>query len=466
MLRRFWSEESGSFATTFAVALAPMMIAAGMTVDYTRQSGGKVRLQDVTDSAALAGVRSGLTDTAALATLVRNTMDSQITSADGITLGTVNVALSEDGTVTVDSSGTTKTWMLGMIGKSSLAISAHATAVTGANSNLEMALVLDTTGSMAASDKLTTLKSSATSLVNTLSGGGKNPVKIALVPFAQYVNVGVSNRGASWLTRSDDYSTTTTTDVAAACTTKKDVISQSCALQDATSVNDGVTTYYKKNVCNTTYGPAYQVCTPATTKTTTTNYKWTGCVGSRNQPYNLTDDTPSKPYPALYNQSCATSLIPLTNDFTKLKTAISGLTASGETYAPAGLVWGLNTLSPDAPFTEAAAYDPDRQKPRKTIVFMTDGVNTKSMPNATSTTHTGSSRTDADTATKALCKTIKDRGIEIFTVALLVDDAAAKTMLQDCATDASHYFDASAVGDLTKAFQQIVLTFSLPHLVK
>lgn len=466
MLRRFSLDQRGTFATAFALALAPMMVAAGMTVDYSRQSGSRVRLQDVTDSAALTAVRSGITDAAELATLVRSTMASQLPSSGGVTLVSVNTALADDGTVTIDASATSKTWLLGMLGKTSMPISARSIAVTGSDSNLELALVLDTTGSMAASNKMTTLKSSATSLINVLGGGGKNPVKISLVPFAQYVNVGVKNRGASWLTRSDDYSTTSTQSVAASCTMKKDVLSQSCSLQDATSVNDGVTTTFKKNVCTYTYGTPYQVCTPASTKTTTANSKWTGCVGSRNQPYNLTDEDSAKLYPALYNTSCAAEIIPLTDDFAKLKTAVSGLAASGETYAPAGLVWGLNVLSPGAPFTEAAAYDPEQKKPRKAMVFMTDGVNTKSMPNPTSWTHTGSSRADADAATKSLCKAIKDKGIQVFTVALMVDDGAAKSMLQDCASDASHFYDATSVDQLTKSFQQIVLTFSKPRLVK
>ena len=48
----------------------------------------------------------------------------------------------------------------------------------------------------------------------------------------------------------------------------------------------------------------------------------------------------------------------------------------------------------------------------------------------------------------------------------MVDDGDAKSMLQDCATDSVHFYDATSVDQLTKSFQQIVLTFSKPRLVK
>ena len=48
-------------------------------------------------------------------------------------------------------------------------------------------------------------------------------------------------------------------------------------------------------------------------------------------------------------------------------------------------------------------------------------------------------RIATNTDTTKLCDYAKSKNIEIFSVAFMVDDGAAKTMLQGCATDATHY---------------------------
>jgi hypothetical protein len=142
-------------------------------------------------------------------------------------------------------------------------------------------------------------------------------------------------------------------------------------------------------------------------------------VQSRPSPNHITDANPALPYAALMNQTCASPIVPLTDNKTVVKAAINALSATGETYIPGGLIWGLNVLSPLAPFSEGGAYDAQNRKPRKALVLMTDGVNTKSL---NGTMHTGSNRATADTATTQLCAAVKGRGIEVFTVAFMVTD--------------------------------------------
>jgi hypothetical protein len=89
---------------------------------------------------------------------------------------------------------------------------------------------------------------------------------------------------------------------------------------------------------------------------------------------------------------------------------------------------------------------------------MTDGQNTMKV-NAANGTHTavagGTRATQAETYTAELCTNIKAQKIEVFTVAFQVDDQTTKTMLQTCATDASHYFDATDSAALTASFKKI-----------
>ena len=96
------------------------------------------------------------------------------------------------------------------------------------------------------------------------------------------------------------------------------------------------TTTGTKQVCSE-WNKGPQQCT---TKTTTTNYKWSGCVQSRPSPNHLTDDNTALPYAALMNQTCANPIVPLTDNKTIVKAAINALTATGETYIPAAWCGG------------------------------------------------------------------------------------------------------------------------------
>jgi hypothetical protein len=281
------------------------------------------------------------------------------------------------------------------------------------------------------------------------------------------------------LSNANDYSTTTTSQ---SCTTpnttcktwttqpKQTCVSVNCVPKQTCTTNDGVQTCKTTQQCQqqcTTTG-TQQVCSEwnkgpqqCTTKVTTTNYKWSGCVQSRPSPNHITDANPALPYAALMNQTCASPIVPLTDNKTVVKAAINALSATGETYIPGGLIWGLNVLSPLAPFSEGGAYDAQNRKPRKALVLMTDGVNTKSL---NGTMHTGSNRATADTATTQLCAAVKGRGIEVFTVAFMVTDTGVQTMLKSCASSGENYFNAADAASLEAAFKKIALALQTPYL--
>ncbi len=167
------------------------------------------------------------------------------------------------------------------------------------------------------------------------------------------------------------------------------------------------------------------------------------------------------PYPALMNATCANAIVPLTDNKTVVKAAINALAASGETYIPAGLMWGWNVLSPAAPFTEGAPYDSNNRKPRKALVLMTDGVNTKSL---NGTMHNGNSQANADGVTTAMCNQIRNAGIEIFTIAFMVTQAATQNMLRGCATSGDNFFNATDAAALQAAFERIAASLQTPYL--
>lgn len=485
MFNRYRDDVSGAFAPLFALLLVPLIMIAGMAVDYGRVVYARSALQAVVDSTTLAVTSPKYPDQASVEIAAERIFTSQLREKYGLELPTqLDVELGDGGkSVTVRASSNVKSTLLAAVGFPYTSIGAHAKGMRGLDNSVEVALVLDTTNSMNVNNKLPTLKTSANLLVDILTEGGTDKVKFAVVPFANYVNVGLSNRGASWLSNSNDYSTTNTT---TSCTTptttcktwvtqnKQTCVNVNCVPKQNCTTNDGVqtctTTQQCQQQCTVTgtqqvcsvwnYGP--QVCTP---KTTTTNFFWSGCVQSRPSPNHLTDGNTGVPYPALMlttkNSPCASPIVPLTNNKTVVKAAINALTAKDETYVPAGLIWGLNVLSPTLPFTEGAAYDPNNRKPRKALVLMTDGENTKSL---NGTMHNGNSTANANTATTTLCTNIRNQGIEIFTIAFMVTVPATQTMLKGCASNTENFFDATDAAALEAAFRKIAAQLQTPYL--
>ena len=58
-------------------------------------------------------------------------------------------------------------------------------------------------------------------------------------------------------------------------------------------------------------------------------------------------------------------------------------------------------------------------------------------------------------STAQTCAAIKAKGIVIFTVAFQVSDATIKSVLQNCASTTTGYFDSASTTDLLTAFQSI-----------
>ena len=62
---------------------------------------------------------------------------------------------------------------------------------------------------------------------------------------------------------------------------------------------------------------------------------------------------------------------------------------------------------------------------------------------------------------------MKAAGIELFTIAFMVDDRSRQDMLQGCATDpATHYFDASDSDKLLAAFYGIGQSLRVVRLAR
>jgi hypothetical protein len=339
-----------------------------------------------------------------------------------------------------------------MMGGALRPVSIVSEAASTSDEDIQVALVLDLTGTMAG-QKLDDLKTSASNMVDTLFDKLKqaNQVKIGLVPFAEYVNVGMTNRNQPWISVPPDSSTNQNV-----CWMTRDITSSTNCRQEFStwqSCNDsGCTTqsgFYQ--VCDNTYGPEYQVC-----GTQTSNQTWAGCVGSRNYPLNVRDiNYTVQPAPGVMNVSCPPPLTTLTPSRTQVLAAIDALNADGFTYIPAGLTWGWATLTTETPFSEPE--NPTR-KLKRHLVLMTDGENTRS---PSYPYHDWTDTVTSDNLMSELCINIKAQDIDVFTIAFDVTNATIKNRLRSCASSPDKYFDATNDTQLADAFATIARQMTL-----
>jgi Flp pilus assembly protein TadG len=444
LMSGFLKNTSGNVAIMLSLAAVPILLAAGAGIDILRQNDTQTLLQAATDSAAIAGAGFAQTDIGKAKTAVENYL-AQNDAYSAIASSTVvETAIDKtSGDFHVRLTGKINTTFMALVGIATLDVGAYSE-VSAGGQDLEVALVLDNTASMNSEGRLISLKAASKSLVDTVFKA-KPPtgyLKVGIIPFADYVNVGISNRNASWMNVPKDYSeviknyASVTYTGASGCHDEKGVWN-----------NDGVPTPYTYQVCS---NPG----TPTTTYSDVTlDHKWYGCVGSRNSPMDLNIGSPSDKYPGLLDTGCPQEITLLTDSQTTVNTNIDAMSAVGETYIPSGLLWGWNMLDPNDPLKGAKTKaEMASTKGMKSIVLMTDGDNTKS---PVYPYHYGSDAAEADKISAQLCASIKADGITIYTVAFKVTKQSSKDLLTSCATSPMQAFDATDSASLMAAFNEI-----------
>lgn len=185
-LRGFRSDRRGALAVWVALSLIPLCLLVFGVFDLSRMSVERRRLQDSLDAATLIAARSTATDTATLTALGQAALVAEL----GKTATSSNFVGSTNGKqVTGTASVTIDPIILGLIGRNKLTVGAQSVVVRAAN-NLEIALVLDITGSMAGT-RITDLRTAATDLVDIVVQDVQTPYysKVAIVPYSMGVNV-------------------------------------------------------------------------------------------------------------------------------------------------------------------------------------------------------------------------------------------------------------------------------------
>ncbi len=460
-LKTLSTDTQGSFAILMALLLVPLMLMIGFAVDYLRGTNYRAKAAEALDIALLMTAQEYAYDkTIDVTAKTQANLDANWTFPSmpvpvvaAITLPNNNIK----GTVT----SSIPTSFMKIIGINSMPI--NTTSQVSANTkDLELVLVLDNTGSMNTNNRIGTLRTAASNLVSTVMGTSSSPdnIKIGVVPFTQYVNVGMDKAGQPWLHIPDP------------------VHHDGCGnyLEHPGLCTPGTpgTPYACNNsegVPGTCYsGGTGRTCPPEAYVYSCKNphdHVWKGCVGSRSAPNNMEDalyDISAKKIPGIVQVGwpyyCPTKITALTTDRSDILDAISamtGLNNNALTYIPHGLMWGWRVLSNSEPYDEAAEYTDSNVK--KVMVLMTDGANTlyPTFPKHELINGNSTKLTTANNFTATACANIKAKGIKLYTVAFEVTDPAIKSILQGCASEAKDYYDATSSSALVQAFRNITL---------
>jgi Flp pilus assembly protein TadG len=446
---RFLDNQSGSVAIIFALCLMSLLVSAGLAIDFGRSASLRTSLQNDLDAAIL-GAAVNATEISEMRSVTERQLKDNWSKKFDIAADTISLTVDKPTETTILGTAQVRvpTTLMALAGIDNVDVSVTSQ-IELASENVELALVLDVTDSMAGS-KIEALKTSANSLIDKAyaNEASADHVKIAIVPFADYVNVGELHRNAPWMSVPLDSEETRETCI----DNYREVTgTTNCRIVPYTYDRDGVSVTVDTHVCDYEYGPPENRCFTNTYYT-----RWYGCAASRDYPLDVNDTDWDVPVPGAMNVSCGAPGMRLTNDVDALKQRINDITTFGNTYMPAGLFWGWAVLSPGEPFTEARQYGEkiDGVPVQKVMVLMTDGANTRS-PIYGNDNHAGSDVTLANQRTAELCTNIKGKGIKIYTVAFEVAEPTIKNILRDCASSPSNFFDAEDSGELQTAFENI-----------
>jgi Flp pilus assembly protein TadG len=440
---RFLAAKRGNVAIIFASMMIPLMVLTGGAIDYGMAIKTKSQLSTTLDAAMLAAMLQYSNDhDVDYEQIIIDYIDQNFTQSDSRLQGseiTVSAPqISESGEMTATITATVPTNFLKFAHFDQFEVVVTSGVMVG-GSSIEVALVLDNTGSMRGG-KISSLKKSAKNLVEAIMiEDGSDMVKMAVIPFADYVNIGMENRGEIGLDIPDDYRHSWKEKKEKKCKNKNK--KKKC---------------YKKVKMHA-------------------DYAWYGCMGSR-QHEDDDEDTPGEEYdelgvPGLMTTSntCGhvEALTRLTNSKSEVLAALDDMNSDGWTYIPSGLAWGWRSITDYYPFADGVAHSDKSVK--KAIVLMTDGANTRSMKKVTGNEvlhhegdvydHTSSSSSKANTLTAQLCESIKASGITIYSIAFDVrSGSSVQSLMRRCAGNGGEYFDADNNTELADAFRKIGLS--------
>lgn len=446
---RFGRDRGGNFMVMAGVVMGLLALAVGFAVDLGQMMNARSALSNAIDAAVTSTARDLTTGTATedeATKIIKVYLDANSTGGiltnnqiviDKVTLDrtqyTLQVAAHVDVPLYFPLFGTEKTRRVSQTG-----------AAVYSFRQLEIAMMLDLTGSMKGT-KIQDLKAAAVNAVNIIlkdQSPTRPRVRIALVPYANSVNVGSSLAASSVYVETKE-------------SERKQAPANTAPRSVANSSNP--------NNCATERKGDYQYLDAGPD------------VSMVNRDLYLKPFANGETKYAASAQCPSAAVMPLTNDQTALVNRINLFVEDGGTAGHIGVQWSWYMLSPNwagvlAESQKPAAYDPSRVG--KYAVLMTDGEFNLSYFDASSANgvYGPNGKLATREAAVKLCEAMRGKGIEIYTIGFALDSTEAVDTLQKCASPdnggTKHFYQTSTGPELKAAFEKIANNMNRLALTK
>lgn len=406
-LARFGEDRGGAVAVIFALSIFMLGGVVALAVDASRAYSLSQHVAAVLDSAGMAAAKALDTEDVTDADLQKraqayfdsNTLDL---SVPNVTFSEFRVTPDRDkATVKAEVRVHMPTSFAQVIGIPTVDFE-KSTLVEYRSKRIELAMVLDVTGSMCMPScaKLDGLKAAANDVIDALATVADAPgnIRIAVAPYSASLNAGgfasaVTNGGSG----------------------------DTCVVERSGG----------DNAIESAPGAG----------------SWLGKSSTSANPQYSCPPSPVTPLTDISQSSSRSTL----------KSHVNSLSALGGTAGHIGLAWGWYMVSPQWTSiwpgeSDPKPYDPERVI--KAVILMTDGeFNTSYLASGMNSTDRGVPDSSPAQAI-ALCNAMKDKKIRIYSVAFQ-STGSAETLLRDCASSSENFYTAENASELKSAFRSI-----------
>jgi Flp pilus assembly protein TadG len=193
--RAFLHDRAGNVAMMWGLMGTVLLGLVGLSVDFTRAQSIRNAMQNAADGAALVAERSSNQSMADRTAAARAFFDAEV--GDMVSNVTFTVTQLQEGGHRVEVRAPMPMSLARVVNDDDWVIGVDAVAEANASPPIEVALVLDNTGSM--SNDMDALRDAASDLAADLLSLDGDTVRVALVPFVAQVNIGNEQSHLAWI---------------------------------------------------------------------------------------------------------------------------------------------------------------------------------------------------------------------------------------------------------------------------
>jgi Flp pilus assembly protein TadG len=204
---------------------------------------------------------------------------------------------------------------------------------------------------------------------------------------------------------------------------------------------------------------------------------WNGCMADRGNSTTPAADnydqkvtlpvsgTPASHFPAQQYGYCSPAVMPLSYDWTAMKSLVDGLYPAGSTNQPIGLVWGWQSLVGGGRFGTIPAKDANYVY-KEVIILLSDGLNTQDRWYGNGSDQS----TNVDnrmwvTGGAGTCKNAKDAGMTIYAIQVNTGGDPESQVMKNCAST-DKFVMLTTANQIVTTFAQIGTQLSQLRIAK